>query len=456
LVRRGDDLRDIGLEALQLAVGTGPVRASRRGLSAAGAVALTARSLAEARQSGTPVRPEAVLRELFEKLGTTYIKLGQFVASSPTLFPEEYVEEFQACLDRTEPVPFETIRRTIRDGLGRPIEEVFEYVDPRPLASASIAQVHAAVLRGSGKDVVVKVLKPGVEDTLTVDLNAIYVASRLLEFLSPDLSRASLAAVVGDLRASMFEEVDFTKEVRNMKEFGAFLDQSGLRGVATVPFVYEQASSRRVLTMERLFGVPLSDLEGIRRVTRKEPEMVLIAALNTWLASLSSCGTFHADLHAGNMLVLRDGKVGFIDFGIVGRLSPGTWQAMQALLLGAAARNYDAIARALVTIGATGEDVDIDAFAGDLAQLFSAIDQLDARLVATQAGGASAVEAAVVVDEAQVNRLVLDIVRVSETHGLRFPREFGLLLKQMLYFDRYVQVLAPELQMLSDARVLFN
>lgn len=115
---------------------------------------------------------------------------------------------------------------------------------------------------------------------------------------------------------------------------------------------------------------------------------------------------------------------------------------MQALLIGAAGRNYDAIARALVTIGATSDNVDMDAFSRDLRELFESIDRLDARLVATQRRGAPGgidMDAAVVVDEAQVNRLVLDIVRVSETHGLRFPREFGLLLKQMLYFDRYIQ-----------------
>jgi len=234
-----------------------------------------------------------------------------------------------------------------------------------------------------------------------------------------------------------------------------------MRMVATVPFVYEQLSTKRVLVMERLFGVALSDLDGIRKVTQREPELVLIAALNTWLTSLASCRTFHADLHAGNMLVLRDGRVGFIDFGIVGRLSPGTWQALQTLLIGAATKDYTSVAKALVTIGATSDVVDIDAFSRDIRDLFTAIDQLDARLVATgtrgsNGAGSRSFEASVVVDEAQVNRLVLDIVRVSETHGLRFPREFGLLLKQLLYFDRYIQILAPELQLLSDSRILFR
>ena len=115
--------------------------------------------------------PQTILRKLFEKLGATYIKLGQFIASSPSLFPEEYVVEFQKCLDKTESVPFDVVKRIIQAELKQPLDQVFSYIDPQPLASASVAQVHAAVLRSSGKDVVIKVLKPGTEDTLLTDLN---------------------------------------------------------------------------------------------------------------------------------------------------------------------------------------------------------------------------------------------------------------------------------------------
>ncbi|WP_339806932.1 AarF/UbiB family protein, partial [uncultured Marinobacter sp.] len=128
-----------------------------------------------------------LLRETFESLGATYIKLGQFIASSPTFFPKEYVEEFQGCLDRTPSLPFPVIRRIIREELGRPLEEVFSEIDPVALASASIAQVHAARLL-SGEEVVIKVQKPGVETVLLTDLNLLYFGSRVVETLAPKLS----------------------------------------------------------------------------------------------------------------------------------------------------------------------------------------------------------------------------------------------------------------------------
>jgi aarF domain-containing kinase len=154
-------------EAADIALRSGPV-GIRRTAQAADAILSVARAQAGLLGAGRqPGRPAAVLRELFERLGATYIKLGQFIASSPTLFPEEYVLEFQKCLDSTEPVPFSVIRRTVESDLGMTLEDVFESVDQTPLATASVAQVHAAVLRGSRRDVVIKVLKPGVEDVLT-------------------------------------------------------------------------------------------------------------------------------------------------------------------------------------------------------------------------------------------------------------------------------------------------
>eukprot|EP01023_Acetabularia_acetabulum_P016782 TRINITY_DN1830_c0_g1_i1.p1 TRINITY_DN1830_c0_g1~~TRINITY_DN1830_c0_g1_i1.p1 ORF type:complete len:517 (+),score=87.07 TRINITY_DN1830_c0_g1_i1:106-1656(+) len=408
-------------------------------------------------QKGEIEQPQVILRKFFEKMGATYIKLGQFIASSPTLFPEQYVLEFQKCLDKTDPVPFKGIRQTIQDNLDRPMESIFSFVDPTPLASASVAQVHTAVLRDSGKDVVLKVLKPGVEDILTADLNFIYVFSKILEFINPELTRISLSAIIGDIKHSMMEEVDFRKEAANLMEFQNYLDAAGLNQVATSPFVYRQFSGKKLLTMDRLEGVPLTDLNSIRQITNKDPETILINALNTWFGSLLACETFHADVHAGNLLVLKNGKVGFIDFGIVGRISPVTWQSLQAFVGALATLDYNTMARALVTMGATDQDVDIDAFARDLEALFREVNQIDTELVLqtqqSSLGKGARIQANVLVDDAQVNRLLLQMVRIGETHGIKFPREFGLLLKQMLYFDRYTRLLAPQLQILNDSRI---
>uniref|UniRef100_M4CNR0 ABC1 atypical kinase-like domain-containing protein n=1 Tax=Brassica campestris TaxID=3711 RepID=M4CNR0_BRACM len=394
------------------------------------------------------------LRKLFERMGATYIKLGQ------------------NCFDKAPPVPFEDIRKILQEELGRPIESVYEYVDPTPLASASIAQVHGARLRGSQEDVVIKILKPGIEDFLVADLNFIYVVARIFEFLSPEFSRTSLVGIVKDIRESMLEEVDFNKEAQNIESFKRYLESMGLSGQATAPRVYKHCSSRRVLTMERLYGVPLTDLDSIRSLV-SSPENSLITALNVWFGSLLSCESFHADVHAGNLWLLRDGRIGFLDFGIVGRISPKTWDAMEVFLASIATEEYESMASALIQMGATNRDVDAKAFARDLEKMFSSIQaswptlsqfwmnlflqELDTEIVVATARGPNsdrtAVAANVVVDERQMNALFLDLVRVSESYGLKFPREFALLMKQLLYFDRYTRLLAPNLNMLQDQRI---
>ncbi|KAL1197058.1 putative aarF domain-containing protein kinase [Cardamine amara subsp. amara] len=396
------------------------------------------------------------LRKLFERMGATYIKLGQFIASAPTFFPPEYVKEFQNCFDKAPPVPFEEIRKILQEELGRPIDSVYEYVDPTPIASASIAQVHGARLIGSQEDVVIKVLKPGIEDFLVADLNFIYVVARIFEFLSPEFSRTSLVGIVKDIRESMLEEVDFNKEAQNIDSFKRYLETMGLTGQATAPRVYKHCSSRRVLTMERLYGVPLTDLDSIRSLV-SSPENSLITALNVWFGSLLACESFHADVHAGNLWLLRDGRIGFLDFGIVGRISPKTWAAMEVFLASIATEEYESMASALIQMGATNTDVNAKAFARDLEKMFSSIQELDTEIVVATARGTNsdttAVAANVVVDERQMNALFLDLVRVSESYGLKFPREFALLMKQLLYFDRYTRLLAPNLNMLQDQRI---
>ncbi|XP_047973062.1 uncharacterized aarF domain-containing protein kinase At5g05200, chloroplastic isoform X1 [Salvia hispanica] len=396
------------------------------------------------------------LRKLFERLGATYIKLGQFIASAPTLFPPEYVQEFQYCFDRAPTIPFEDIQAILRQELGKPIDTVFEFVDPTPVASASIAQVHGARIRGTREDVVIKVLKPGIEDILVADLNFVYIVARILEFLSPDLSRTSLVAIVKDIRESMLEEVDFKKEATNIESFRKYLDSMGLTRQATAPKVYQEYSTKRILTMERLYGVPLTDLNSINSLV-PNPETSLITALNVWFGSLLACETFHADVHAGNLWLLRDGRIGFLDFGIVGRISPKTWSAMEEFLESLATGEYESMASSLIDMGVTSTNVDSKAFARDLERIFSSIQDMDTEIIVAAARdantNATAVSANVVVDERQMNALFLDLVRVSESYGLKFPREFALLMKQLLYFDRYTRLLAPNMNMLRDQRI---
>jgi len=382
-------------------------------------------------RDGRPPAPR-FLRQTCERLGATYIKLGQFVASSPSLFPAEYVTEFEACLDRTEPLPFRTVQRVMRRELGS-LSKIYREIDARPLASASIAQVHAARLI-SGEDVVVKVQKPGVEAILNTDLTVLHTGSRVLETLAPGLSPGALSDLVEELQSAMADECDFRLEAAHLTEFRHFLEASDNEG-AVAPKIYPRGSTRRVLTMERLYGASLTDLDAVRRVS-DSPEQTLIHAMNTWAGSLMHCEVFHADVHAGNLLILDDGRVGFIDFGIVGRIRAETWLAMSALMNALSARDYHALAGAMIALGATGQQVDQARLAADLQTLGGKLKDLDAEHM-----------------EADTQRLLIELTEVGKRHGVRFPRAFTLLLKQFLYFDRYVRLLAPELQPWLDERV---
>lgn len=385
-----------------------------------------------------PSNPK-LLRHVFEELGATYIKLGQFIASSPTFFPKEYVEEFQYCLDRTPPFEFSLVKKIVETELGKPIAQVYAYVDPKPLASASIAQVHAAKLL-SGEDVVIKVQKPGVENILLTDLNFLYVAAKSVEYLAPKISWTSLSGVVEEIQKTMMEECDFIKEANNLQVFREFLIDTQNDDVV-VPKVYPHASSRRVLTMERFFGVSLTDLETIRTYC-DDPERTLITAMNTWFSSLTQCEFFHADVHAGNLMVLENGKIGFIDFGIVGRINPGTWEAVSDFISSIMIGNFDGMADAMIRIGITDGNVNVNSLSADLKGLFNKLDVM----VPDYSSGP-------IREEEDINGLLMEMVRVGEENGLHFPREFALLLKQFLYFDRYVHVLAPELDMFVDDRL---
>lgn len=385
-----------------------------------------------------PPNPK-LLRTVFEELGATYIKLGQFIASSPTFFPQAYVEEFQHCLDRTKPFPFSVAKNIIESELKKPIDAVYSWVDPKPLASASIAQVHAAKLL-SGEDVVIKIQKPGVENVLLTDLNFLYVCARIVERLAPKLSWTSLSGVVEEIQRTMMEECDFIKEANNLNEFREFLKATANEDVV-VPRVYAKASSRKILTMERFYGVSLTDLDTIKRYC-SDPEKTLITAMNTWFSSLTQCAFFHADVHAGNLMVLENGKIGFIDFGIVGRINPGTWEAVSDFISSIMIGDFDGMADAMIRIGITDKDVVVSSLANDLRRVFNKLDVMVPDTAMLDFNG-----------EDDINNILMDMVKVGENNGIHFPREFALLLKQFLYFDRYVHVLAPELDMFVDSRL---
>jgi predicted unusual protein kinase regulating ubiquinone biosynthesis (AarF/ABC1/UbiB family) len=297
--------------------------------------------------------------------------------------------------------------------------------------------VHAAKLV-TGEDVVLKVQKPGVETILYTDLNVVHWATKLLERAVPKIKFASLSEIVDEIKTRMVREVDFIEEAQNLDDFVQYLNVSGNQA-ATAPKVYHQFSTRRVLTMQRLYGVSLTDFDVVKKYA-KDPTQVLITAMNTWFGSLMLCKSFHADLHAGNLMLLEDGRVGFIDFGIVGQLKPEVWTACMAFMDALQHTNYAAMAENMLKMGMTHHKIDTQVLADDLERLFSGVLLADPQEILSS-------------NPADLNDIMMDMIGVGERHGIKFPRDFALLFKQMLYFDRFMRVLAPYTDIYADQRL---
>jgi aarF domain-containing kinase len=380
-------------------------------------------------RGGKPALTPTRLREVFEGLGATYVKIGQFIASAPSMFPHDFVVAFQGCLDRTPSLPFPIIEKVLRQELGRAPEKDFASIDTEPLASASVAQVHSARLH-SGEEVVLKVQKPGVDIKLRTDLKVLQLALQPLEKLYPIIARTGARAIATDMERTFMEECDFLIEAERMQTYTDFLRRLRLHE-AVVPKVYRDLTTRRLLVMERLYGEPLTADPARLRSQHVDLAAAVANAMNVWVSSVMHCKFFHADVHAGNLMVLNDGRVGFIDFGIVGTVEPKAWQGALSLVDAIVRANPRRAAEALVQVGATHENVRIDLLAKELEVYFSRVAK----------AGSSSPSA----EGETADKLLIEVFTAGEKFGLHFPRELFLLLKQYLYLDRYLRVVSPGL-----------
>ena len=386
-----------------------------------------------------------LMREAFEQMGVTYIKLGQFIASTPSIFPREYVLAFQGCLDQTTPVPFAKIRSLLIEELetdNRGLGDIFSYIDPVPLASASIAQVHKAVL-ADGRQVALKVQKPNVDTVMHTDLSVLHSVFWTLEKLVPNLKAANLAPIVDEMRARMLAETDFIAESRHIEQFLAHLKQVGNTKV-TAPTVHHELSTKRVLVMDLLMGKSLIDDSLIWDGTAgRNSKQIMSDVLDTWFLSLMMTGEFHADLHAGNLMLLDDGRIAFLDFGLMGQIQPSSLQACFGLVQSLQISDYRAMAQAMVNIGMThtADKMDIDRLADDLHKMLGKITPNTQPTAKTDANNDS------------LNAMMLEMVEIGKRHGIHFPRDFALLVKQLLYFDRFMVTLAPDMELFEGERL---
>jgi ubiquinone biosynthesis protein len=285
-----------------------------------------------ARNAPLPVRT----RMLFERLGPTFIKFGQVLSGRPDLIPAEFVEEFSKLQDHVPPVSIHEIKPLIEQSLGRKIEELYSSFDTEPMATASIAQVHAARTL-DGDDVVVKVKKPGVKLLLKQDMEIIELLAQLIEASVPELRTFRPRQIVQEFKRSILAETDFTRELYNIQNYrNNFASSSFL----CIPRPYADLSSEDVLTMERLRGVKLSDFEGVRNLGVDTRE-VLRQGMDAFFQSVMVDGLFHSDPHGGNIFVLPDGRMGLVDFGAVGHLSETSRRAIVSMFLALLTQDYE-------------------------------------------------------------------------------------------------------------------
>src|ERR671911_97433 len=368
------------------------------------------------------------LRIAAEHLGPTYIKLGQIISSGEGIFPAELVDQFKLLRDKVPPESFATVRRVIEEDLGRPLDEVFAYVERTPLAAASIAQVHAATLR-TGERVVVKVQRPTVARLVREDLRVMaWLAPKLVGRI-PVTALANPPALVELFAQTIAEELDFRLEAENMLDLARTFAELGQRGYV-VPRPHPELVTRRVLVMERLDGVRFDDVAGMHDAGLDTEGVVrprMIASIEGAILK----GIFHGDLHGGNLFVMSDGRTALLDFGITGRLDEVRRQALLRLLLGGAGNDVRTQLAAMRDLGALPPDADLDEVIRDLHLDQPPVDP-------TTMSGEQLVG-----EIQQVTKALLGI-------GARFPKELMLFVKNLVFLDGAIARLAPDLDIFGE------
>lgn len=370
------------------------------------------------------------MRKAFERLGPTYIKLGQILSSGEGVFPPELVNEFRLLRDRVPAERFEVVRQVVEADLGRPLEAVFEHFETTPIAAASIAQVHAARLC-TGEEVVVKVQRPQVASLVERDVAAMSWLAPLLIGRIPVAALANPPALVELFAETIVEELDFRLEADNMLDIAAVLASTGQKAVV-VPRPHPELVTRRVLVMERLDGFGWDDVEGMRRAGI-DTNAVVRALLIVFLEGATLFGVFHGDLHGGNLFVRPDGRVALLDYGITGRLDEVRRLAFLRLLMGGSINDQRLQLAALRDMGAVPPDTDLDALAADLGLDRPPIDPI------TLAPEDLLAE-------------VRDLTKRLLEYGARFPKILMLFVKDLLFVDGSLATLAPDLDLFSEVQ----
>ena len=363
-----------------------------------------------------------------ESLGPTFIKLGQFLSTRGDLLPPIYLEALTRLQDDLEPFAYEDVERIVQEELGVRLSKAFDEFEPKPIAAASLGQVHRAVLRG-GRVVAVKVQRPGIREQVLKDLDALNELAPVFDRFAGASRSVDTARVIEEMRHSLVLELDYREEARNMVAIAAQLRDFER---IVVPLPVEGYSTARVLTMDFIPGINITTVSPVER-TEVDGATLAEDLFRAYLQQILVHGVFHADPHPGNVLLTPDHRLGLIDLGMVGRLSPGVQEQLVKLVLAISEGRGDEAARVTIALSDRQEDFDESAMVRAVASIVSRYQ-------------------GVALKQLNIGRVRLDIMRTGGTLGLRIAPDLALLGKALLNLDEIGRVLDPEFDVNASIR----
>ena len=351
-------------------------------------------------------RPEH-LRLAIEELGPTFIKLGQILSTRGDLLPAEYLEELAKLQDGAPPVPIEAVRQILFDELGQPVDEVFAHFDLHPLASASIGQAHAATLL-DGTQVVVKLRRPGVVEQVEEDLGILLDLAATAERHWTAARYYDLLAIAQEFAQTLRAELDYLQEGRNVERFAAnFAADVSVH----VPKVYWETTTSRMLTLERIYGIKISDVAALEQADL-DRRAVADHATRVLLSMILEYGFFHADPHPGNVFVEPGGRIALIDFGMVGEVDSATQAILLRLFLAIAERDGGRLADVLLEMSRSRQSVDRNALRRDMQRML--VRYCDRPL-----------------GDVKLSVMLGELLTILRWHHLRLPPDLALIVKTL-------------------------
>lgn len=367
------------------------------------------------------------IRLVLQELGPTFVKLGQIASTRPDLLPEEIIRELEKLQDQVPPFSFEEVRSIVQQELGGELDQIFRYFEDVPLAAASIGQVHRAILH-SGEKVAIKIQRPNIANVIETDLEILQDLAVLAERRLEWAARYQIRDMVEELSRSLRAELDYTIEARNAEKIS---DQFRNDPNIYVPNVFWEYSTKKVLTMEYVEGVKLNEIDQLKQKgynVKRLAERLAKAVFQQIFVH----GYFHGDPHPGNVLVLPGEVIAFIDFGMVGRLTPEMRYHFSSLVIALMRQSADGVIKSICQMGLVPDDV-------DLAQLRDDIEQLREKYYR------------VPLSQISLGEAVNDLFRVAFRHSIRIPRDLTLLGKTLLTVEGVVEKLDPDFSILDIA-----